>query len=60
MKNLIQAFENDADVQRLRDLYFYKTIPEILSLLAEIGEGLVFDTQVACRITKTVTGKKRR
>lgn len=32
MKNLIQAFENDADVQRLRDLYFYKTIPEIFGI----------------------------
>ena len=32
MENLIKAFENDADVRELMNLYFYKTVPEIFGI----------------------------
>ena len=32
MENLIRAFENDADLRELMNLYFYKTVPEIFGI----------------------------
>jgi len=36
MEKLVRAFEDDADVRELMNLYFYKTVPEIFGTLVNI------------------------